>query len=69
MSIDLVRCWWMVQFAMPADVELSTWMGIDGFGCPISVSVVRRLTAYLAFLNYASISASAVDDMTCLMTT
>ena len=66
MALDL-RCL-MVSLAIPHAVELSTCMGVGGCGCPISSRVLRRATASFIFVNTPAISASAVDDVTTLMT-
>ena len=48
-------------------VLLSIWIGVRGWGWPISSRVWRIETAVFAFINKAPSSASAADDMTARM--
>ena len=57
----------MVLFENPTAVVLSTCMGVEGWGCPSSLRVVRIGKASLAFRNVAPISTSAAEDMTVLI--
>jgi len=63
-SIDLDLCHFTVLFAMPTAVELSQCIGVGGWGCPISLSVSRKIVACLQLRNNAPSSASAADAMT-----
>jgi hypothetical protein len=45
-------------------VELLVCMGVQVYGCPISLRVRRMETAVLALMNKAPSSASAADDIT-----
>jgi hypothetical protein len=49
-------------------VILSVSNGVGDCGCPNSSNVVRRTAPYLAFIKTAPISASAAEDITCLIT-
>ena len=51
----------------PPAVELSTWTGDGGCGCPVSSNMFLMCTASLALMNSAPSSASAADDITALM--
>ena len=57
----------MVLLSKPTAVLLSNFMGMGGWGCPSSSSVVRIGKAYLAFRKVAPVSASVTVDMTVLM--
>ncbi len=61
--MDLVFLETMVWLVTPMAVELSVWMGVRGWGQPISMRVCRRGTISLAVVQRASNSASAVEDM------
>ena len=67
MSKDLMALLTMTLFVNPAAVELSVWMGDLGCGHPISSSVVRIGTIFLAVMYSATSSASAADAITGLM--
>ena len=67
MSIDLDHFCLICLLANPYAVELSTCTGVGGWGCPISMSVLRSATPSLVLLKSAPHSASAVDAITCLM--
>ena len=67
MSIAFDRFYFIVSFAKPTDVVLSTCMGVGVWGCPSSLRVVRIGKAYLAFRKVAPISVSTAEDMTVLM--
>ena len=54
-------------FTTPFDVELSVWMGVGGWGCPISTIMFLMYTASFVLMNSAPSSASAAGDMTALM--
>ena len=66
MALDC-RCL-IVLFAMPQAVELSTWTGVGGCGCPISSKAVRNAVASFMLVNSPAVSASAADETTTLMT-
>ena len=68
MSIAFARCILMLSFAMPQAVELSTKMGVAGCGCPISCSMVRRMTASFMLVNRPPVSASAAEETTTFIT-
>ena len=51
-------------FAMPMAVELSQWIGVGGWGCPISSSVSLNIEACLQLRNRAPSSASAAEVTT-----
>ena len=57
----------MVSFAKLNDVVFSTFVGVGGWGCLSSLSVVRIGKASLAFRKLAPIFASAAEDMIFLM--
>ena len=61
----LLGCTFFVTTACAA--ELSVCVGVLGFGCPISDSVIICGTASLALIYIALISASDADVMTALM--
>ena len=67
MSMARERCCLMVPLAIPSAVELSTWMGVGGCGCPISSRIVRSVTASFMFLNSAPTSASTAEETTTSM--
>ena len=58
----------MLSLAMPHAVELSTWMGVGGWGCPISWRVVRRMVASFMLVNKPAVSASDAEDTTTFIT-
>ena len=58
MSIAFEHFCLMVLWMMPSAAELSVWIGVGGWGCPDSLSVVHSGTASLAFACIAPISAS-----------
>ena len=64
MSMALERFYLMVSFANPIAVELSTCMGMSGWGWPSSSISVRVGTASCTFIQVAPILASAADPMT-----
>ncbi len=49
---------------MPAAVELSQWIGVGGWGCPISSRVSLNIVACLQLRNRAPSLASAAEAMT-----
>ena len=57
----------MVFFVNPTAIELSVWIGVWGYGHPISMSVWRSGIIFFAVINSAAISASAVDAITFLI--
>ena len=63
-SIDQDCLRFTVLFAMPTAVELSQWIGVGGWGWPISSSVSQKFIACLQFRNNAPSSASAADATT-----
>jgi hypothetical protein len=50
-----------VVFTMPTAVELSQWIGVGGWGCPISSSVSLNIVACLQLRNRALSSALAAE--------
>ena len=64
MSIALVCFGWIVLVTTPNAVELSIWIGVLGWGCPISSNKTRMGTASLALIYNAPSSASAAEDIT-----
>ena len=56
----------MVRLVTPNAVELLDWIGVLGFGHPISMRVWRIGTISLAVMNNLASSASAAEDMTYL---
>ena len=67
MSIAFDRFCLILLFENPTAVVLSTCMGVEGWGCPSSLRVVRIGKASLTFRNVAPISDSAAEYMTVLM--
>ena len=67
MSVDLVAFGCKFCIMKPRAVVLSVWIGVGGWMWPISLRVVRAVTACLEFMNNAPILASAADGMTFLM--
>ena len=67
MSIDLIRLGTMVKFVISTAVKLSVWIGILGYGHPISMRVWRIGTIYLAVMNNPEISPLVAEDMTYLI--
>ena len=67
MSIDLVALGKMLLLANPSAVELSVCIGVGGWGCPSSSSVVFSGNAAFALMNSPPSSASAADAITALM--
>jgi hypothetical protein len=53
-----------VLFAMPTAVELSQWIGVGGWGCPISSSVSLNIEACLQLRNRAPSLALAAEATT-----
>ena len=66
MALDR-RCL-IVLLAMPQAVELSTWTGVGGCGCPISSKAVRKAVAFFMLVIKPAVSASAADETTTLIT-
>jgi len=64
MSIAFVLFGWTLLVTTACAAVLSVCIGVFGWGCPISSSVLRVGTASRALINIAPISASAADDMT-----
>ena len=62
LALDL-RCL-TVLLAMPTTFALSVWIGVGGWGWPISPNVVHNVVASLALLYNAPSSASVADDIT-----
>ena len=58
----------MLSLAIPQAVELSTWMGVGGCGCPISCRVVHRMVASFMLVKRPAVSASAAEEITTLIT-
>ena len=67
MSIDFVAFAMILLLINPFAVELSVWIGVRGWGCPISLSVFRIGTAVRALRKRAPSSASAAEDITLRM--
>ena len=63
MSMALERFCLMVSFANPTAVELSTCMGVSGWGYLSLRSSVRMGTASCPLIYVAPILASAADPM------
>ena len=61
-SIRRECCFLMVSFAMPTAVSLSQWMGVGGWGCPISAKVSLNTLPSLILKKSSPNSASAADD-------
>ena len=64
MSMALDRLCLMPLLAKLAAMELSSWIGVAGFGWPISSSAVRSGSPFCMLLKRPQISASAADAMT-----
>ena len=64
MSIAFVAFCFRREFAKLTAVVLSTWMGVEGCGCPISSKQTRRGIASLADRKVEPISASAAELIT-----
>ena len=67
MSIAFICLDWMMFFTTPFAVEVSVWMGVGGWGCPISARIFLMYTASFVLMNSAPSSASVAGDMTTLM--
>ena len=65
MALDL-RCF-TVPLAIPVALELSVWMGVAGWGCPISASVIQSIAPCLALWKRPPDSASVAEDITFFM--
>ncbi len=63
-SMERERWHLMVVFAMPTAVELSPWIGVGGWGCPISSRVSLNIVACLQLRNRAPSSALAAEATT-----
>ena len=68
MSIAFICFGWMLLFTTPFAVELSIWMGVGDWGCPISARMFLMYTNSFVLIHSTLSSASAADDMTALMT-
>ena len=64
MSISLERFCCILQFIMPSQVELYTYIGVAGYGCSISSSVVMTNMASMVLIKRAAHSASESDVIT-----
>jgi hypothetical protein len=64
MSIALEHLCLTVPFAMPDVQELSVWIGVGCWVCPMSVRVVHSQAAYLPLWNKAPSSALAAKGST-----
>eukprot|EP00957_Ditylum_brightwellii_P212183 15367048-Ditylum_brightwellii.AAC.2 len=62
MALDL--CCLMLLLMIQCVVELSTWIGVGGWGWPISVRATCIAAASFAFSTNAPSSASAADAIT-----
>eukprot|EP00957_Ditylum_brightwellii_P131334 10017160-Ditylum_brightwellii.AAC.1 len=62
MAFDL-RCR-MFEFTIPCAVDLSTCIGVAGWGCPNSISAMHMGAASFAFSKRAPNSASAAEAIT-----
>ena len=67
MSIDFVAFAIILLLMSPYAVELSVWIGVRGWGCPISRRVILVGTAVFALRKSAPNSALAADDITVRM--
>ncbi len=67
MSITLDRFGKMVLFVTPTAVELSVWIGLRGFGHPMSMRVCLWGIILQAAIKSAASSALAAKAMTNLM--
>ena len=67
MSIALVRFGCTFLLMMPSAVELSVCICVGGWGCPISLRMLRSLIALHPLMYKAPDLASAADDMTPLI--
>ena len=65
MDLDL-RCF-TVPLAIPVALELSVWMGVAGWGCPISVSVIWSISPCLALWKRPPDLASVSEYITFFM--
>ena len=54
----------MVPFAKPTSVVLSTWMGVTAWWCPMLISILQRGMTSLSFEYVAPIPTSAADPRT-----
>ena len=61
--MDFVVLGMIVWLATPTPVELSHWMGVRGWGHPISVRDWRSGIISLAIVKRPASSASAADDI------
>ena len=65
--MDLSCLWTMVLLVTPDNVEFSVYMGVLGWGQPISMRVCWMDTISLAVVKSPASSVSAAEDMTNLM--
>ena len=68
MSMALLLFCLTVSFAIPAAHFLLVTMGVGGWGCPISSSVVRSVAASLTLRKSAPISALLTEAITFVST-
>ena len=68
MSIDLDALDMIMLLSTPCAMDLSGCIGVFGWACPISTSVVRIGTAVFELMNSSPNSASAADYITALIT-
>ena len=62
-----MRLGWIVCLTTPNAVLLSTWIGVGGWGCPISINRCCIGTSSRALIYRAPNFASAADIITALM--
>ena len=65
MALDLR--FFTVPLAMPVALEFSVWIGVAGWGCPISASVIWSIAPCLALWKRPLDSASVAEDITFFM--
>ena len=68
MSIDLVSLGMIMLLSTPFSVELSVCIGVFGWACPISTSVILIGISVFSLMNSAPNLALAADDITALIT-
>ena len=55
------------MFMVPSQVDLSTYIGVEGCGCPIYFNMVCTATASLDLIKRATHSALEADAITFLI--
>ena len=66
-SIALEILCFTVPLAIPVALELSVWIGVAGWGCPISASVIRSTAPSLALWKRPPDLASVAEYITFFM--